>query len=155
MGLSRDVNLIFHGSKIPMSLVFKEASLLLPSWLFGLIVFCKVNLGVLARRGWGDKHQPKERNPLSTSHYFLTVAKGVPRKCLETDNMAVGRSGSCCQLPSQLVVLPRPSQSQTLSLKIPLSFSRTKGLAQPRNSGNICWVNHTKLGHNLTRFKGA
>lgn len=148
MGLSWYVNLIFHGSKIPMSLVFKEASLLLPSWLFGLIVFCKVNLGVLARRGWGNKHQP-------TSHYFLTVAKGVPRKCLETDNMAVGRSGSCCQLPSQLVVPPRPSQSQTLSLKIPLSFSRTKGLAQPRSSGNICWVNHTKLGHNLTRFKGA
>lgn len=94
--------------------------------------FCRVDLGVLARRGWGDKHQPRERNPWSTSHYFLIVAKGTPRKCPETNNMAVGRSGSCCQLPSQLVVLPR--SPQTLILKIPLSLSRTKGLAQPGNS---------------------
>lgn len=70
---------------------------------------------------------------VSTRHSFLTMVKVYMRSSLETEEVIVGRSGSCRQWPSGLVVLPKLHQIQTFIQKIPLSLSRTKALAQTRN----------------------
>lgn len=92
-------------------------------------------------RGQGvDGDQENERGAnlgretqVSPRHRFLTMVKVYMRSSPETEEVVVGKSGSCCQWPSWLVVIPRLHQIQTFIQKIPLSLSRTKALAQTRN----------------------
>lgn len=56
---------------------------------------------------------------VSTRHSFLTMVKVYMRSSLETEEVIVGRSGSCCQWPSGLVVLPNFIKFRLSSKKFP------------------------------------